>query len=456
MESLWSAVNRTLYLDVAPASEPFKAWRLNRRIMTRHSLFFIKLSPPTYRIPPYIPTIARRLGFSEQQFSRGVLLLRDFPAPGDRLRYCPRCMEVSFHCVLYQLTALARCPIHDEPLLDHCRHCGAEIDGRMARPDLALRCQTCERVLVQDYAVALTTESPGDIKPLTAIWDWVARGHPASLADRWRVLPPARPADPSAALSLMLCLDKGMTVPPRQLRPPGMAICHRARAPLPWAGSALDIFETILRGRTMAGIDAFEEPTALVLQTTRSFLRNKIKSIPSSRVRRMRRRLVPGATLDRPRNEIEKEQVITLISVALMRDYLLAVLMPACADWASPSSLAVIPKSPGVPNPPPCTRQAWMFRHRIGALLRSLDLEAGVLARQFLASGVFLEKFVLKGSLAPVIEAIYNEHDSTRYIAWRSIMPLRIVRSERDPSATHGFETGDGVRSGSESVRQIR
>lgn len=456
MESLWSALNRTLYLDVAPASEPFKAWRLNRRIMVRHSLFFIKLSAPSYRIPPYIVTIARRLKLSDRQLAEGVLPLRDFPAPGDQVRYCPRCMEVSFHCVLYQLTALARCPIHDEPLLDRCRHCGAQIDGRLGRPDLALSCQACGRALVSSYGVALTTESPGDPRPLKAIWDWVASVHPASLAARWRALPPARPRDRSDALSLMFCLDKGTKPPPRHLRPPGKAVCHRARAPLPWAGSGIDLFETILRGAGAPTPEASEDPNVCVLQMTRSFLRHKVRHIPASRVRRLRRTLVPGTPLPPPRNDAEKQQLIILIAAALMRDFLSASLIPRCTDWAFPSSLAVVPVFPGFPAAPLCTRQGWVFRHRIGALILSLDIEAEVLARQFISNGVFLERFVLMGSLAPVLETIYNEHDSTRYIAWRAIMPLTVVRPERDPSRAHRCESDEGAEAGSGSGRHIR
>lgn len=40
------------------------------------------------------------------------------------LRYCPRCLEKGFHSPLHQLVWIARCPIHDVPLVDRCPGCG--------------------------------------------------------------------------------------------------------------------------------------------------------------------------------------------------------------------------------------------------------------------------------------------------------------------------------------------
>lgn len=43
----------------------------------------------------------------------------------DRLRYCPICMQQGFHCAVFQMRWVERCPIHDVPLEDRCRYCGA-------------------------------------------------------------------------------------------------------------------------------------------------------------------------------------------------------------------------------------------------------------------------------------------------------------------------------------------
>lgn len=42
-----------------------------------------------------------------------------------RLRYCHVCMEQGFHCAVFQMRWVKRCPIHGVPLQNRCRYCGA-------------------------------------------------------------------------------------------------------------------------------------------------------------------------------------------------------------------------------------------------------------------------------------------------------------------------------------------
>lgn len=41
-------------------------------------------------------------------------------------RWCPVCAGFGFHSIWFQLAALATCPIHGCPLIDHCEACGVE------------------------------------------------------------------------------------------------------------------------------------------------------------------------------------------------------------------------------------------------------------------------------------------------------------------------------------------
>lgn len=42
-----------------------------------------------------------------------------------QLRYCPICMQQGFHCAVFQMRWIERCPLHDVPLENRCRYCGA-------------------------------------------------------------------------------------------------------------------------------------------------------------------------------------------------------------------------------------------------------------------------------------------------------------------------------------------
>lgn len=67
------------------------------------------------------------------------------------LRYCPVCMEQSFHCGCFQHLALTRCPVHNVALIDKCRHCGAPIScSYEISRTAAFSCRTCEGQFVRD------------------------------------------------------------------------------------------------------------------------------------------------------------------------------------------------------------------------------------------------------------------------------------------------------------------
>lgn len=46
-------------------------------------------------------------------------------ASDTHIRYCARCITDGFHSGIYQIDALQKCPVHREPLVATCNHCGA-------------------------------------------------------------------------------------------------------------------------------------------------------------------------------------------------------------------------------------------------------------------------------------------------------------------------------------------
>lgn len=91
------------------------------------------------------PIVARLLGVTQRSVREGM----DAAAlDGCRfLRYCPRCMSLGYHTVVHQRERYDRCPIHREPLLAACRHCGEasayQLDAQLL--DAPFRCRHCRR-----------------------------------------------------------------------------------------------------------------------------------------------------------------------------------------------------------------------------------------------------------------------------------------------------------------------
>ena len=76
-----------------------------------------------------------------------------------KLRFCPSCMHEGYHATLFQFTPIARCPIHDDRLLEACPSCGGQIPYRMDTAFAAnpLACPHCLRSLLADPTVLMRT-----------------------------------------------------------------------------------------------------------------------------------------------------------------------------------------------------------------------------------------------------------------------------------------------------------
>jgi hypothetical protein len=71
------------------------------------------------------------IGFTKSEHRKTMLgdwleALRWSPIYSDRLRYCPDCLSNGYHARYFQISALANCPIHRRPLLEHCAFCKRE------------------------------------------------------------------------------------------------------------------------------------------------------------------------------------------------------------------------------------------------------------------------------------------------------------------------------------------
>jgi hypothetical protein len=75
------------------------------------------------------------------------------------LRFCPSCMRTGFHATLFQFMPIARCPIHDDRLLEACPGCGGQIPYRLDSAFAAnpLACPHCLRSLLADLTVLMRT-----------------------------------------------------------------------------------------------------------------------------------------------------------------------------------------------------------------------------------------------------------------------------------------------------------
>jgi hypothetical protein len=63
------------------------------------------------------------------------------------LRYCPQCLESGFHSALFQLSCVARCPLHHIALKQQCENCTGVIPYRLTSSLLRkpFACPHCER-----------------------------------------------------------------------------------------------------------------------------------------------------------------------------------------------------------------------------------------------------------------------------------------------------------------------
>lgn len=123
-ESLWMRLHKLAYLNAAD-------FHCLRRVLTCGKVFygtdkdrwlghFGKLLPEQ---------LASAFAITPEELELSMCMPYEInPTVFDveyQLRYCPICMQKGFHCAVFQMQWVERCPIHDVPLENRCRYCGA-------------------------------------------------------------------------------------------------------------------------------------------------------------------------------------------------------------------------------------------------------------------------------------------------------------------------------------------
>ncbi|SCK09618.1 hypothetical protein VAR608DRAFT_0360 [Variovorax sp. HW608] len=112
-------------------------------------------------------------------------------AGDEQFRYCRTCLGNGFAASVFQIDALARCPIHDEPLKSTCVSCGAPT-ARYALTAAAfsvpMRCVACHAMLAPAWTLTdmiINWRRPLASRRLTAMHRWLLDVSAASIdADR--------------------------------------------------------------------------------------------------------------------------------------------------------------------------------------------------------------------------------------------------------------------------------
>lgn len=64
------------------------------------------------------------------------------------LRYCTKCLAMGYHSIVFQHIAIARCPLHDAPLVDACPECAKPIEPTFGSVLMnAYECSACKAPL---------------------------------------------------------------------------------------------------------------------------------------------------------------------------------------------------------------------------------------------------------------------------------------------------------------------
>ena len=126
-------------------------------------------------------------------------------ASDTHFRYCPACIEYGYQSWIYQIAALARCPIHRCELLSACRTCGAPTCAYGVTScafDKPMRCHRCGSPWSSTSQIGRWSDSRDlwtRCQELLIWLDWVTRlrGRPVvprtSLADLWDRAPELGP-----------------------------------------------------------------------------------------------------------------------------------------------------------------------------------------------------------------------------------------------------------------------
>lgn len=179
-ESLWSILHKLAQLNVLTASELrsvfgnsadvrgelFKqGWATPNDLRGYGGLDSTLLASALRLSPEALETGATRLyvlapyAAIENQNLYGQFVLKS-------LRYCLKCLDLSFHTPLFQLAWITECPEHGEPLRTGCPGCGAQLSLELSQSMFQIPggCPSCGQLLLR---------ASGDVRPLPRLAQFV-------------------------------------------------------------------------------------------------------------------------------------------------------------------------------------------------------------------------------------------------------------------------------------------
>ncbi len=138
-ESAWSLVNKFVALNHVDIAET--AWLLVRSewaVAKRHSTSSIAVASARDLDPRRLQWLFELPGTMVDHAFIGpyrypVITSWGFDGIAENLRFCPECIRKGFHTPLFQVLAIAKCPIHLERLTEQCPRCNGATSYRCSR-----------------------------------------------------------------------------------------------------------------------------------------------------------------------------------------------------------------------------------------------------------------------------------------------------------------------------------
>lgn len=149
-ESIYALLSKFALLNCLPAREIaslFISRRCGRKTVLVERLDLDLREPELFDLP----IIAKLCCTTEPAVTAGFVrpkYAHSLRETCPELRYCPQCLECGFHSALFQLTFIARCPIHHVALKQRCERCAGMIPYRLLpsvvqKPFLCPHCEAC-------------------------------------------------------------------------------------------------------------------------------------------------------------------------------------------------------------------------------------------------------------------------------------------------------------------------
>lgn len=173
-ESLWSIVNRFVYLNhLSPqefAAEYFLDYRFHS-FSPMYSLNEHRFNQEKFRLD---------LGINMSIMKKATLDILNNTFVNhtfEYLKYCPKCLEAAYHSAFFQLIWVKICPIHGVKLEDKCPNCNALIG--LTFDHLSIRhpfvCHRCGWSLIPNLNCILNPSGMLEANKLKSIFSWCLR-----------------------------------------------------------------------------------------------------------------------------------------------------------------------------------------------------------------------------------------------------------------------------------------